>query len=73
MQAGEDAADGRAAQGRGLSDAYASPAFAAQHFHAGGQLGGSRAERAMRSRGAIMQAAEPPSQKRGPTWRRTAS
>src|SRR5271155_520450 len=34
MQAGEDAADGGAAQAGGLSDAHAGPAFAAQHCHA---------------------------------------
>ncbi len=42
-------------QTRGLSDAHAGPALAAQHFHAGSQFGGGRAGGAMRTRGAVLQ------------------
>ena len=55
LQASEDAADGGAAQTGGLRDAHAGPTFAAQHFHATGQLGGSAAGRALRARGTVLQ------------------
>jgi hypothetical protein len=45
-QAGEDAADGSAAQARGLCDAHSGPALAAQALHAANQFGGSSTRRA---------------------------